>query len=414
MQKIKLALLAFALPLAILSCQDKNKNTIPDVEPSVAWGSTLRGDDQTLKGFPDIFAYYWEYTFDAAANPNLGLRLEGAYPDARFFNLNVYDDVSQMDVSSVEDVNVKPDGGKVNPFVTEGAPANQTYTINIVPAAATTSGMLNVCTYPALDKLNVDETTGGKRISIMLRYYLPVGDIFGGVSLPKITAFDATTGKKVELPKRERCGIYDVGDLPGGAFGATPITNWFRAPLSFLYPNRPTDYLYTRNQLLDNEVVIFNFKAPKAPTKVSEYPTADVRYWSVCVGGQDTYSYVSIYDKQITVDANGMANFVMLNKNSQNYDAITKICKEKGYNPIVWDSSVAGKGIMVLYRHMVINKAYTHSFTSMESYMPPAQIVPTKHMADIALGEYGAFGKKVSEADFLGDNYLPFRPVRGQ
>ena len=52
------------------ACDDDDENTpqINNPEPKEQWGKTLRGDNQTLLAFPDIYADYWEYTYSYKDN----------------------------------------------------------------------------------------------------------------------------------------------------------------------------------------------------------------------------------------------------------------------------------------------------------------------------------------------------------
>ena len=136
------------------ACDDDDENTtqINNPEPKEQWGKTLRGDNQTLLAFPDIYADYWEYTYSYKDNPNIGLRLTGKFPKSRFFNFTVYNDETQIDVSSIEDVNIQPDDSSINPYVkeTDDYGANG-YTIYIIPAntpASARASMKNVCEFP--------------------------------------------------------------------------------------------------------------------------------------------------------------------------------------------------------------------------------------------------------------------------
>ena len=98
-------LMLVALTMGMFTaCDDNDENTpqINNPEPKEQWGKTLRGDNQTLLAFPDIYADYWEYTYSYKDNPNIGLRLTGKYPKSRFFNFTVYNDETQIDVSSIE------------------------------------------------------------------------------------------------------------------------------------------------------------------------------------------------------------------------------------------------------------------------------------------------------------------------
>ena len=115
-------LMLVALTMGMFTaCDDNDENTpqINNPEPKEQWGKTLRGDNQTLLAFPDIYADYWEYTYSYKDNPNIGLRLTGKYPKSRFFNFTVYNDETQIDVSSIEDVNIQPDDSSINPYVKE-------------------------------------------------------------------------------------------------------------------------------------------------------------------------------------------------------------------------------------------------------------------------------------------------------
>ena len=59
-------LMLVALTMGMFTaCDDDDENTpqINNPEPKEQWGKTLRGDNQTLLAFPDIYADYWEYTY---------------------------------------------------------------------------------------------------------------------------------------------------------------------------------------------------------------------------------------------------------------------------------------------------------------------------------------------------------------
>lgn len=404
MKKFKhlfLVLLSMCTFAACSDNDDDNNNEKEAAERALCWGEEMKGYDQSLKAFPDIFACYWEYTFNAEANPNVGLKIEGEYPNTRFFNFTIYNDETQVDESSIEDVNIKPNNGSVNPYVQENAGKNNKYTIYIIPNNTPSdkrTSMNNVCEF---DK-------DVKVVSTILRHYIAQPDDMGGVLLPKITAFNVTTGKNVTLPKREMCGLRGDITVPGGAFGSAANMNFFRAPFSMMYPNRPTEYLYNRNTLEENEVMAFNFKAPHAPETVSEYPTADVRYWSICLGAQSTLSYNSIYDHNVKIDNNGMANFVIAAKNSANISNIRKKCEENGYNLMEWDRETAGKGIMILYRNMVINESFEHSMRQVRVFLPSEAApypTPATDFAHKAMGEWGPYGNKITEEQFLNASY---------
>lgn len=400
-----------------------------------AWGKTMRGDDLTIGAFPDMFVCYWEYTFDASANPNIGLRVEGEYPDARFFNFNVYDDIKQYNplsetgiITSLEDINVKPNDGNINPFRNNGE-KGQHYTIYFLPQSANAAQYegKNVCWFGDYAKDEMGAETW-KNISVFLRYYIPSVYPFAGVQLPTITAFDIKTGKDVQLPKREVSTLHSV-TIPGGAFMSNDNLTFMRAPLSLMFPNGPAEYLFNRNNLEPGKLLLFNVKVPSYPKTVADYTNgnADMRYWSMCLGAETTYSYYSIYDSETIVDQDGFAWYVVADPADENGEQIKALCQERGYNFMPWNrakvaqdainkgiQNVTGEEIMVLYRNLMFD-GYEYSIR--EKMVPidmnnPQNINPATMIALVALGDYGPTGKKMTFDAFIegGPQNLTIRP----
>ncbi len=145
-KKAALMFAATTVALGFAACSDDDDNSNGGngsddngTEAVDMWGDVLRGDNMTLQFFPDHFAYYWEYTFDAEANPETGLVITGAFPDSRFLSYNVYDDDEQTSYCekgfSLLDTEIIPDDGSVNPFL--GATgSNRDYTIYVLPTDA--------------------------------------------------------------------------------------------------------------------------------------------------------------------------------------------------------------------------------------------------------------------------------------
>ena len=408
MKKISFLALAACAMLGFTSCE---KNDTPDpVEGKNLWGDVLRGDDMQLQFYPDHFAFYWEYTFDAVANPEIGLIIEGEFPNARFLSYNVYDDNEQTSFCtrnySLMDVEIEPDNGYINTFREETTATNQKYTVYVLPTDAPESivaGKENVCWFDA----------DVEKVCTMLRYYIPVGGVNAGVDMPSIKAIDLTTGNEVNAPERVLSGLRGEMELPSAAFTPSPTALFFRAPFSYAYPNGPSEYCYSRNVLETDEVIVFNFKAPSYPSSVSEFETADMRYWSVCVGNEETYTPLAISDYQTKIDANGFANYILADKNSADYAEVKRIAEEKGYNILEWDGEAWRKGVMILYRNMVFDEDYAHSMRLLDPVGGPDVDVmsnPAKYIAVLGLGEWGATGAKVSTTQFIaaGGN-IPFR-----
>lgn len=418
-----LVAMAIGLSLFVACDDDNNDGASPIINPTPKeqWGKTLRGDNQSLLAFPDIFADYWEYTFSFKENPNVGLRLTGKYPKSRFFNFTVYNDETQIDMSSIEDVNIQPDDSFINPYVKETADyGSNGYTIYVIPSSTPAdlrASMKNICEFP--DTLNM--------VSVFMRLYLAKqysGDEYGGVEMPAIQAFDITTGKEVEFPKREKCNIHESLKMPPMDFSSDmkPLP-FMRAPLNLMYPNSPAEYLFTRIKLNEGEVATFRFIPPTAPKSVSEYPTADVRYWSICLGSSETYSYVSIYDEEMPdVAEDGFATFIIVDANSDKLTDIQAKAKEnKGTYVLTWNRKEQGEGILALYRNMVINKNYEHSMREQMLSIPleaaggdMTNFNPLKMIAMLAMGNWGPQGYKFTEDEYLDEafNYASIRRMQ--
>lgn len=445
LKKLHVFLLA-ALAVGLVGC---NKNDSGDngsssnsqyaVGGEEAWGKTMRGDDLSIGAFPDMYAYYWEYTFDASANPNIGLRVEGEYPDARFFNYNVYDDIKQYNplndsgiVTSLEDIDVRPNEGSVNPFCNAGE-KKQYYTVYFLPQSVDAAKYKdkNVCWFGNYGKDDMGAESW-KNISVFLRYYIPSVIPFAGVELPTITAFNVVTGEDVELPKRQVSTLHSI-TIPGGAFASSENMAFMRAPLSLLFPNEPAEYLFNRNNLESGKLLFFNVKVPSYPKSIADYTNgnADMRYWSMCIGAETTYSYFSICDYETKVDENGFAWYVIADLSDENADQVKALCEERGYNFMPWDRAkvvadanakgvpnVTGEEIMVLYRNLMFD-GYEYSIREKMQSIDmnnPMNIDPMTMIALYALGDYGPTGKKMSFDAFIegGAANLTLRPNQGK
>lgn len=412
----KIASIAVAISsfcFCMTSCSDDDDdNGNKEIEYKDMWGPVLRGDNMTLQFYPDHFAYYWEYTFDAEANPETGLVIEGSFPVARFMSYNVYDDDEQTSYVDKEgynfslmDTEIKADPGYTNPFVDatgiskmdiSSGSKTQKYTIYVLPTNAPASvakGKDNVIWFDAK----------AKKVCTILRYYIPQGDIKGSVAMPIIKGLDLRTEQFIATPERVLSGLRGDMELPGAAFTASDNMLFFRAPFSYAYPNGPAEYCYSRNLLEKNEVMMFNFKAPSYPKSPAEYGKTDMRYWSVCVGNKDTYTPLAISDYQTKIDANGFANYILVDKGSDKYAQIKQIAEANDYNILEWNGDEWDKGVMILYRNMVFDDNYAHSLRKLDPVGPGVNVMeaPQKYICVLALGQWGATGRKMPADTFI-------------
>ena len=389
--------------------------TINNPTPKEQWGPTAKGADFTVPQLPDLYVNYWEYSYSVEENANLALRITGEFPNCRYFSFSTYNDENGEVVSGMSDFEIVPDDGCVNPFVTTSS-AKNTFTVYIVPSTITEE---------QISKLNCQNIIklgeGVKKACLIIREYLGV-DEFGGVELPAIQAYNLTTLKEVPAPIRGTSNMWrNPAPFKPQWFDSETDVPFMLAPRGSFYPNNATDYLFCRTAIEDNQVMTWSFIPAPYPKSVEEYKDAPCRYWSMCFGTQlDTRSYYSVYDAQANVPDGQTVHFVLCLKQNPRLAEIEQAindAKSSGQyiHLIVWDrerpsffgaETPIGNCITVMYRNILPNKAWEHSMSNMTAtpYGDPVTSSnqdPDHMQADLALGEYGPRGKKVSTEEFL-------------
>ncbi len=407
MKKNMFIMLAAAVTLA--ACNNEKE---PEFNPTPAeqWGKTMAGNDPEEIIWPDLSENFWEYTMDAEKYPATGLRIAGRFPDdnARFFNITLYDDNSTARIASIEDFNIVPSSGR-NPFAEEGVTGESRFEVNLVPAgtpASATAGLENVLEFPA----------STKRLCLLLRIYFNSTDHntgFGGVELPSITFFDTNTGAVKGKAVRAASTYYTkcamiVNSIP--ELQSVQALVFTLAP-NLLYPNGPTGYVTAANRMTDGDVLLFRFIPPHSPASVSENTTADVRYWSICVGDKATHTPLTIPDRRVVMDGD-YANFMVIDKNDANYDAAIAAAATHKINVLTWDRAKSGDQLMIFYRQMYIRSGYENSVQLITPYPPlknglpdPTQPVMNVNAAHRVLGQHGPSGLKVPTTTLLAPTF---------
>lgn len=97
------------LALTLISCDDNDNTPTQPSADSNLWGTTY--SHANLGAYPDIYSKYWVYAYNITDNPNVGLRLTGLYPKARFFSFSIYNALKGEVIDGLDDVNVTPDDG---------------------------------------------------------------------------------------------------------------------------------------------------------------------------------------------------------------------------------------------------------------------------------------------------------------
>ena len=415
-------LLGFIVMTSFSSCD--NDNEIPE-SPAYkgTWSATLKGNGEEVGAYPDLYSNYWEYTYYMSGNENKAVCLSGQFPYARYFSVSLYNDETGDAIGGINDIEIEPDKGSVNPFRASTS-ENGWFHIYIVPENTDESfiarlGSRNVC------KVRCDV----KKVAIFIRQYLGTDasgktpDEFGGVALPSITAIDIPAGEAAEVPTHEYCNVYsatsNVYVLKSDEDDDMPF---FLSPVSKYYPNNSTAYLYARTRLTTDEVLTFSFIPAPIPDKPEQYANAVARYWSICLGSaSDTRSYYSLCDRNANWENGKKAQFVVCLQSNPRLNEIkayvdSSMAAGEKINLFIWDSEKKnidgkplGEYIAFMYRNILPDASWEYSIASMipteyfDGMLEPIDHVtqPERQIAHIALGDYGPFGHKLSTDDFL-------------
>lgn len=396
------------LALTLISCNDNDNTPTQPSADSNLWGTTY--SHANLGAYPDIYSKYWVYAYNITDNPNVGLRLTGFYPKARFFSFSIYNDLKGEVIDGLDDVNVTPDDGCINPYNTTTDSTNNKFTIYLVKEGTDLSLLKdvkeeNVCYF----------NDAVECVSICLRQYLGEGE-YGGVELPTIEGVDLTTGAIVDAPKAvtSKATIMKDGNfVPLESDQATEVP-FLLSPRGDYFPNNSTDYLYCRTQLTTDHVLTFSFIPAPIPTCVEEYQGAKARYWSICIGSvMNTYSYCSFYDRMLEYEDGEKITVAVVSANNAKLADIKSAVQKIPYSYLMeWDEErLDNQGrkisdiITVLYRNILPDRTWPYSMSTMTPtpYGDPYNSItdPDKQMAHKALGDYGPLGKKYTTDEFL-------------
>ncbi|MBQ8493390.1 MAG: hypothetical protein IJ464_03830 [Alistipes sp.] len=408
MKNLFMYLMLWILAFNLVSCDDNNNNPVQPNGDSNLWGTTYY--HANLGAYPDIYSKYWVYAYNITENPNIGLRLTGAYPEARFFSFSIYNDLKGEVIDGLDDVNISPDDGSINPYTVTTNSTNNKFTIYIVKEGTDISLLKNANAENVCYFNDVVEC-----MSICLRQYLGEGE-YGGVDLPTIEGVDLTTGAIVDAPKAvvSMATIMKDGNFVPLASDQSTEVPFLLSPRGEYFPNNSTDYLYCRTQLTTDDVLTFSFIPAPIPTCVEEYRGAKARYWSICIGSvMNTYSYCSFYDRMLEYKDGEKITVAIISANNAKLADVKKAMENIPYSYLMeWDEErLDNQGrkisdiITVLYRNILPDTTWQYSMSTMTPtpYGDPYNSItdPDKQVAHRALGNYAPLGKKHKTDEFL-------------
>jgi len=387
----------FVIPFVLLlffSCKKNGENP----NSNKYWFENI-GRRTDLLYLPDANVNYFMYSFVRDTNEHIGIRLHASFGNSRYMSYNVYDNNTRSSIASVIDTSIVPSKGG-NPYRNEG---QGEYSLDIVPDNAEYSGE-NILRY----------NSKVRNVGIMLRYYLPEGDDYAGVSLPSIEAFDITTGKALKPPTPLSISFADNPEALKNIQTLLDLVFLYEEPsqvnfLRFaglgLYPNRDNNYVFAPVTLTHDQVVILRFKPPQYPASKAENSGADVRYFSMSLSNSSTYNFATSADNTLLEAAeDGFINIVISDDDSDIRQ------KAVGINFMEWKPAMGNRGF-IIYRNLATRIGYEYSMEHIPDFLSSLSLGtilnPESLYAHNHIGIYAPIGKKMSKAAFL-ENYGGF------
>jgi hypothetical protein len=374
----------------ICSCSKEE----PQPEANPYWYDNI-GARTDIPFLPDAGANYFSYSFKRAAGEKIGIRLTAEFMYARYQSFNVYNTQTRSSVASLADVEMVADDGNENPFTLLSQTINRNYTVHIVPNIGSSDDFSN--------QLLFDDAI--TEITIIVRNYLPEGDVFGGVALPSIEAFDLETGNILPIPEAipiDFKSFETIVDQLANVINLTQLLQEGNTISSFrfeglgLFQNLDNQYLFAPLKLGAQQVAILKFKPPTFPPSIQQIQESEVRYFSLGLGDSKTYNYKTLSDFQLKIAADGFI-YVVIGRNDTEI-----ITKSEGLNFLEWVPELQNQGLIV-YRNLLTAANYPFNMNVVPDILQNInQVFEDGFLtAETYLGDRAPTGKKMSKTAFL-------------
>jgi hypothetical protein len=376
---------------------------------NTVWQSYI-GRDTTVGILPDKYANYFTYTF--ANTKEVGYKINGLFPDTRYFSFNVYSLGDNATQGSIVDYQIETDSGRPNPFINQqkSVDSTESYTVHLLPENIKVD-LKNTLTYRPDAKL----------MTVVLRMYDYNIDDKGGVPLPTVEAFsidESSEDVRLKIKRKPRAlnlrSIVRKVSLPGmvNRLGLVYKTETLMAPdnkkevdeldqIPFhaidtkgYIENNYNRYLLAAISKQEDELYVFKFKAPTFTTGPKDITSSEVRYWSFNLGNAASYNFNGLKDEDALIDEDGFVHIVLADADPE----IIKRTEELGYNFMEWN--MPWTKALILFRHMLANP----SFQAQIEDVPPIGAETTdfeKLEAKKFLSNYAPHGERMTKTQFL-------------
>ncbi len=385
-------------------CIDPPESVITDLDSG--WENLYLGSETDIPFFPDGNAVYLDYRFVTEPGAPVGIRLEGVFPVARYMGITIYDNADFTIHNRLQDTEIAPDEGSLNPFV-EGVASSgaETYTVNIVPEAFVSGDRINEVSY----------ASGLADVSVFVRYYLPIDGMSGDVPFPTLSAYDPRTGAPVPLPEYEPRVLEEnpLSDIVRTTFrdffvreqinrlfriGDRRVLRAYRFDADGLFSNGDTSYLGMLVRKERDEVALIRFRPAEYATEPKVNATAQVRYWSISQGDDESYNLVTMADHEFRVHDDGHVYLAVCEPGPD----IGPSIESENFMPWL----VGERGILI-FRHLVTHPDFEQGFQNVPAFNvdDPAE----EQAAEGFIGDYAPTGMLINRILFVRDGFDAIR-----
>ncbi|TXI04284.1 MAG: hypothetical protein E6Q76_12585 [Rhizobium sp.] len=383
----------------------------------IGCGWTVVSDaDVTNVLYPDQAAMYW-----LAVIPNIPgarLRVDGVYPNARYFSFNVYDPILRP-VDAIADYQINPNVAGRNPFATEGVAYGSGYRayvdFSVKPDTVAPNTIYS-------GSINTGNSTIQNPLLTVLAYriYVPADGLRGNVQLPQLTIEAADGSRDIgTLPNCDAPLLPNVGGtLPSLGLNPLLASTTYPEVLSALpypvatYPTTtrvfyglPDSYIgilnnvspvpipvdtsglpltggggflsnkdnaYTTTAFGRDHGSLFVFRA-RAPTFRTEkgvsFGKEQTRYWSICQNEFVTQRYVAcVRDEQIPLDDQGYYTIAISDEALRPSNATAE--HDVAFLP--WGAYPDG---LLIYRQLLASKNFAAAIRNVPQGTDPASVM---------------------------------------
>lgn len=364
-------------------------------------------------GWIDLQAGYWSFSLSTSFPVGTTVRIQGQYPEARFFSFDVEEGVGE-DVDYREDYRIAPYTGSQSPF---SGPAS--YDASIAPGGTYTAYLVfgPKPAQSARNTMYVDTSTfpsGVKKVLVLLRIYnnppsLPIASS-GGYPLPTLTVLTAQGEMPISSfqPGTTSCVNTNNEEIAiATAFGeylsqlyATPLAPdpippqpVPAAPPFYIY--RPTDTSTGSNLTINadaqygfwqlsqtlGDLVYLRALVPTYVTQpgvgaqpYSSDDNAQLRHWAVCSNGvgplisglgaittllalSNSGTYACVEDYNATIDRDGYFNVIISIPGKKPAASLLA----QGYDWLTYGNTHIG---VPIYRQMLPSPGYSQAMAN--------------------------------------------------